>query len=168
MEPSLRLCPGCKLEMPISGKVYDGDFNSSPECWSVFEEVLASEFQNVVLFGQVHQLTVDSYAVQHAGGRHRDKSVCVHLVGLYLALERNITSVDVPPYLQRLGSTVTSWPHLPPPVDRGSLTIFDVAMAESSQLHALRVRQWAAQLWSAWSPHHEEVAKLAGKCFTVK
>ena len=64
MEPSTRLCPGCGLEMPRCDKVYECDFNSSPEYWSVFEEVLAAEFQNAVIFGQVHQLTVDTYAVQ--------------------------------------------------------------------------------------------------------
>ena len=98
MEPSMRICPGCGLEMPLAYRVYECNFNSSPECWSVFEEVLAAEFQNAVLFGQVHQLTVDTYAVQHA----------------------------------------------------------------------LRVRQWAYQLWRAWSPHHESVAELAGRGFAVK
>ena len=40
---------------------------------SLFEEVLAAEFQNPVLFRQIHQLTVDTYAVQHAGGQHPDR-----------------------------------------------------------------------------------------------
>ena len=59
--------------------------------------MLAREFQNAPLFGQIHQLTVDAYAVQHAGGRHPDKSVCVHLVGLYLENELGIKSTDVAP-----------------------------------------------------------------------
>jgi hypothetical protein len=126
----------------------------------VFEEVLAVEFQNAVLFGQVHQLTVDAYAVQHAGGQHPDKSVCVHLVGLYLMLERSVSPVEVPPLLQRLASTA-SWLHLDPPEARASLTVFDVAVAETLDAHALRVREWAAEVWSAWSPHHEAVRELA-------
>ncbi|MEA2336312.1 MAG: hypothetical protein QOE82_319 [Thermoanaerobaculia bacterium] len=30
---------------------YDGYFNCSPECWSVFTEVIGREFSNAVLFG---------------------------------------------------------------------------------------------------------------------
>ena len=100
----MRACPGCGLELPPGKRTYGRKFHASAECWSVFEEVLAAEFQNPVLFGQVHQLTVDAYAVQHAGGRHPDKSVCIHLVGLYLALERGVAPVDVPRQLQRLAT----------------------------------------------------------------
>ena len=77
-------CPGCGLELAAGTQGYERKFNASAECWSVFEEVLAKEFQSAPLFGQVHQLTVDAFAVQHAGGRHPDKSVCIHLVGLHL------------------------------------------------------------------------------------
>lgn len=164
MEPTMRVCPGCGLAMPAGDRVYDGGYHASPECWSVFGEVLATEFQNAVLFGQIHQLTVDTYAVQHAGGEHRDKSVCVHLVGLHLVFERAVAPVEVPRHLQRLADAVTAWPHLSPPTDRGPLTVFDVAMAESMREHASRVREWATQLWSVWSQHHPAVAELAERC----
>jgi hypothetical protein len=147
--------------MPLSDRSYDRKFHASAECWSVFEKVLAAEFQNPGLFGQGHQLTVDAYAVQHAGGRHPDKSVCVHLVGLHLVLERNVAPVEVPRRLQRLASRA-SWPHLDPPEGRASLTVRDVALAESPRTHVLRVRAWAAQVWRAWSPHHEVARQLAG------
>ena len=75
-------CPGCGLRMPVSeGAAYDGYYNTSPECWSVYTEVLGAEYSNPVLFGQVHQLTVDTYAVQHPGGLHPDKSIAIHLAG---------------------------------------------------------------------------------------
>ena len=156
----MRSCPGCGLEMPLSQRVYDRKFHASAECWSVFEEVLAAEFQNSVLFGQAHQLTVDAYAVQHAGGNHPDKSVCVHLVGLHLVLERSVAPVDVPRRLQRLASRAT-WPHLEPPEEQACLTVCDVALADSPQTHALRVREWATQVWQAWSAHHDIARDLA-------
>lgn len=156
-------CPGCGLEMPDSERIYDRKFHASPECWSVFEEVLAAEFQSVFLFGKVHQLTVDAYAAQHAGGAHPDKSVCVHLVGLHLALEDGVPPVDVAPKLQRLAGIVTAWPHLDPPGDRAPLTICDVALAESPGAHVNRVREWAAQVWRSWSPHHETIRDLASR-----
>jgi len=146
--------------MPRSDRHYDRGFNASAECWSLFEEVIALEFQNAVLFGQVHQLTVDTYAVQHAGGRHPDKSVCIHLVGLYLVLERSVRPVDVPPRLQRLARRA-SWPHLDPPDVRAALTVQDVALADSPETHASRVREWAAQVWKAWSPHRDTARALA-------
>src|ERR1700737_4528265 len=160
MALEMRTCPGCGLAMPLSERSYDRKFHASAECWSVFEEVLAAEFQNPVLFGEAHQLTVDTYAVQHAGGRHPDKSVCVHLVGLHLALERNVAPVEVPRRLQRLARRA-SWPHLDPPEERASLTVRDVALEDSSRTHALRVREWAEQVWRAWSPHHEVAHELA-------
>lgn len=146
--------------MPASERRYDRKFHASPECWSVFEEVIGIEFQAPALFGQVHQLTVDAYAVQHAGGRHPDKSVCIHLVGLCLVLERGVAPREVPPRLQRLAGRA-SWPHLEPPAQRASLTVCDVALAGSPEAHALCVREWAAQVWRAWSSHHELARELA-------
>jgi hypothetical protein len=154
-------CPGCGLEMPAGRQAYDGYFNTSPGCWSVFGEVLAAEFQDGVLFGQVHQLTVDAYAVQHAGGIHPDKSVSVHLVGLYLVLVKGLTPAEVAPRYQRLIGSKPTWPRLTPPPVSGPLTAFDVASAESPEEHARLVRNWAAQVWNAWQRHHEVVATLA-------
>jgi len=68
------VCPGCKLSMPENRSLtYDGYYTVSPECWNVYTEVLQAEFSNMVLFGQVHQLTVNTYAVQHAGGIQKSK-----------------------------------------------------------------------------------------------
>lgn len=159
-----RVCPGCGLQMPLShSAVYDGYFNTSPECWSVFTEVLASEFGNAVLFGRVHQLTVDTYAVQHAGGLHPDKSVAVHLSGLHLALERGVPPVQVAPLLQRIAAGVNVWPHLEPPQNSGPITIFDVALASSMEDHMAAVRKWARQVWSAWSAAHEQIAAFVDR-----
>ncbi len=48
-----------------------------------------------------------------------------------------------------------------PPEARTPLTVLDVALAESPETHALRVREWAAQVWRAWSPHHDVARDLA-------
>ncbi len=135
-------------------------YNASPECWSVFTEVLAAEYVDAVLFGQVHQLTVDTYAVQHAGGTHPDKSVAVHLVGLHLVLERGLKPPMVPPELQRLAETTTSWPHFEPPPRVTSPTVFDVALAGGGEEHIRIVRTWSRAVWDAWATHHAAVAAL--------
>jgi len=153
-------CPGCGLTLPAGDRAYDRKFHASAECWATFEEVLAREFQDAVLFGQVHQLTVDTYAVQHAGGRHPDKSVCVHLTGLCLALEKGVRPADVPRKLQGL-VVARRWPHLAPPEERAGRTVQDVALADSPQAHVLRTREWAAEVWRVWSPHHDTARDLA-------
>lgn len=158
-------CPGCGLELPRSDFPYTGYFHASRECWSVYTEILAREFQDAVVFGRVHQLTVDAYAVQHAGGPQSDKSVGVHLVGLYLVLERGLTPPEVPPHLQRLVPRVSRWPHFEPPVERGASTVRDVAAASSSMEHAARARAWAEEVWRAWRTHHASIAELAARAY---
>lgn len=145
--------------MPASDRAsYQDYYNTSAECWHVYTEVLGSEYGNAVLFGQVHQLTVDTYAVQHAGGAHPDKSIAIHLSGLHLALERGMAPTKVPRLLQRLAETVQAWPHFPPPTDRGTLTVLDVALSDSVEAHIETVREWAGVMWGAWSPYHADVA----------
>jgi hypothetical protein len=126
----------------------------------VFEQVLATEYQNGAQLGQVHRLTVDTYAVQHAGDRHPDKSVCVHLVGMYLELERGLPPHTVAPRMQQLAAR-REWPHLEPPSGRTTLTIRDVANADSPAIHAQHVRAWAAEVWQLWSPYHGVARELA-------
>jgi hypothetical protein len=165
LESRTTICPGCGLELPRGEAACDSYYHLTPECWALYTEVLSREYQNAALFGQVHQLTVDAYAVQHAGGPHPDKSVCVHLVGLHLVLERGLAPMDVPPRLQRMAASVSSWPHFAPPARRGPLTVFEVALAGSALEHATCVRAWAGQVWHAWSCHQADVAELAGKAF---
>ncbi|MHC4941569.1 MAG: DUF5946 family protein [Planctomycetota bacterium] len=61
---------------------------------------------------------------------------------------------------QRLADSVKVWPHFPPPVDRGNLTVFEVAFVDSVEEHVPRVREWAEQVWEAWSDWHAAVAVL--------
>jgi len=156
-------CPGCGLEMPArSDAPADGYFNTSRECWSVFTEVAGAEFSNALIFGRVHQLTVDAYAVQHAGGPHPDKSVDIHLVGLHLVNECGIAPTAAPPLMQRLASAVAEWPHFERPRVEWTKTIFDVALAAGdSEQHVHAVRAWSGTVWRAWAAHHAAIAELA-------
>ena len=43
--------------MPVDGTPpYQGYYHTSSECWSIYTEVLGTEFGNALIFGQVHQL----------------------------------------------------------------------------------------------------------------
>ncbi len=160
-------CPACGLATTGAPTPYDGYFHASDGCWAVFVDVLAREYANPVLFGQVHQLTVDAYAVQHSGGAHPDKSIDVHLVGLHLVLERGLRPTAVPPYLQRLAARVQRWPHFVPPSERARFTAQDVAFTGCALEHAARAREWAGQVWSCWRAHHDEVRAFAELCFVA-
>ena len=158
MNATESICPGCGLAMPRrTDAFYDGDYNNSPECWEVFTEVIGKEFGNAVLFGQVHQLTVDAYATQHAGGRHSSKSVVIHLCGLHLVIDRGVRPPQVPPLFQQLASVVRVWPCLPRPSAMPSITVFDVALAESVEDHVKLVREWSESVWEAWSSYHPQI-----------
>ena len=137
--------------------------NASPECWDLYTEVLAIEYSNASLFQQVHELTVDGYAVQHPGGKHPDKSLGIHLCGLHLMLDLGIPSANIPRLHQHVADNIETWPHFPPPPDLGSVTVLDVALAGSVEEHAGKVWQWARSVWQAWSPHHAAVAELVAR-----
>ncbi len=154
-------CPGCGLRMPVNdAATYQGYYNASADCWQVYTEVLGTEFSNALLFRQVHQLTVDTYAAQHPGGTHPDKSIAVHLSGLHLALERGFPLIKIPPVLHRLAEQVESWPHFPPPTNLGKITVFDVALSDSFEEHIRTVKGWAGSVWQAWAPYHPDVTDL--------
>jgi len=78
---------------------------STAGCWSCYGDLLAREYENPVLFGAVHRLTVDSYALQHPGDtndRRAIQSVWVHYAALQLALEHKCPLTDIPPVMQKL------------------------------------------------------------------
>ncbi|HEU4711110.1 MAG TPA: DUF5946 family protein [Pyrinomonadaceae bacterium] len=160
--PQEIICPGCGLSMPPrKTNTADCYYNTSTECWDLYTEVLGTEYSNAFLFGQVHQMTVDAYAVQHAGGPHPDKSLDVHLYGLYLALEKGIKSPYIPPLLQQIVPSIGgAWPHYDPPTKRAAITVFDVAICDSTECHIKTVREWAQAVWDSWSDYHAEVAQL--------
>jgi hypothetical protein len=88
-------------------------------------------------------------------------------VGLYLALDRGVSGIEVRAAHQRMGKPDPSWPRLPIPRRTGAMTVFDVAaagaMVGSVAGHAQAVRAWAAAVWQAWTVQHAKVAALAGR-----
>lgn len=155
-----RECPGCGLEMPRSDRVtYDGYFNCSPECWVLFEEVLAGVSADPA-YHPVHQLVIDAYAAQHAGGKHPDRSVLVHLVGLYAAFELRMPFVEIPTLLKRLATQTANWPHLRQPVLPAPLTVLEMATADCAQDGVSLAATWANAVWNSWAEQHDVIARF--------
>ena len=161
MRDSFSICPGCRLRMPISAKaVAKNYFNCSDECWSLFADIQGYQYGSASVFRQSHQLTVDAYACQHAGGDHPDKSVAIHLSGLFLAFELGCASTKIPRLLQRLADFHTEWPNLNVPSECGRLNAFDIALVDDPIEHSAIVRTWASEIWDSWIAEHPTISGL--------
>ena len=90
-------CPGCRLLLPEGEGATHPYIGSSPACWALFGDILAREYSDPAYFRR-HQLTVDTYAVQHPGRPERRsvQSVALHLVTLCLILEDGADPGDGP------------------------------------------------------------------------
>jgi hypothetical protein len=138
--------------------------NASAECWQVFADVTGFELNHAELVRDFHQLAVDAYGAQHAGGQTPPIRVFFSLVGLHLALDRGQSGTDVRAAHQRLGRRRSSWPLFDPPDQTGTVTAADVAAAGvdagSVAGHAQAMRDWAESVWHAWRPQHPRVIEL--------
>ena len=161
------VCPGCGLKLPGTGLSWEPKSFASPECWQIHGEIAGFELAHPELAGRFHQLTVDAYGAQHSGGDGRGIRIVYSLVGLHLALDRGWSGVAVRRAHQGMGRPQPSWPAFRRSADVGSLTVLDVARAGvragSVSGHAEVVQRWAAAVWAAWAPRHEEVAALTDR-----
>ncbi len=123
-------------------------------CLKLFEEILTREFSDY-RYGKIHRLTVDAYSLQHPDAYMRSgKSFAAHLTGIYAALEAEDALA--------VNQTVQKWLSTNPkiekparlPEQRGNLTITFIHSAVDADEHDKRVREWAQEVWSAWSEHH--------------
>jgi hypothetical protein len=125
-------------------------------CNELFQEVVGREFTRPELF-QVHRLTVDAYSLQHPDQYMRSaKSAAAHLIGMCWAMEgRHDPSVSIAVSRFLDGAPRITRPNrLPPPGERGTMTIVDIFLAPDSAEHIRRVGEWARGAWEAWSDHH--------------
>jgi len=130
-------------------------------CNTIFQEVVGREFSQVELF-RVHRLTVDAYSLQHPGQYMKsNKSAAAHLVGMCWSLEGD----GGPGVSRALSGWLDGTPQIPdlpraPGGRRGSRTVVDVYLAETSEGHLAAVEDWAADVWAAWGPYHDVARRL--------
>jgi Family of unknown function (DUF5946) len=131
---------------------------SSSGCWKAYGEVLAREYENPMLFGAVHRLTVDAYALQHPGDpsdRRAQQSVWVHYAALYLALKKTEDHSRIASIMQTL--TAGTFPALPPAPKRFEVTLEDV-IAQGVSNHVSAVGAWADCALNAWAELEDQTA----------
>lgn len=158
----LRPCHGCGALVPETGGFTHRYIGASPGCWAVYGEVLAKEYGDL-RYWRSHQLTVDAYAAQHPGepSPQSVQSVAVHLIGLYLQLERGLRPEEIIRARKRTASRKRDLVWLEPPVLAGDLTVLDVRDAGDPDEHGRLVRLWARSVWQAWAPRHDTVRRWA-------
>jgi hypothetical protein len=133
---------------------------SSPGCWAVYGEVLAREYSDPA-YATVHRQTVDAFAVQHPGkpSKQSIRSVGIHLVRLYLILERGFSDQAAAKAMPRISSGKDEFHWLTPPASMGPTTAVDVWRTNGAQEHIHTVQDWALSAWQAWAQHHEQVRR---------
>jgi hypothetical protein len=159
---TLEACPGCGERLPAIDGATHPYVGASSACWTRFAELSAT------LPGAgtpLRRLVTDAYMVQHPGvpERRAIQSVGVHLVALYLVLERDLPPVDVSPALQRMLSRPPAWRWLDPPVPNGPTALGDLAAAVSLPAPALRdaIEAYVRAVWWSWAAYHDVVAGWA-------
>ena len=133
---------------------------SSPGCWNAYGELLAREYESPVLFGAVHRLTVDAYALQHPGDasdRRARKSVWVHYAALYLSLRKKEDHSRIPAIMQKL--TVRTFPALPLAPAQFDVTLEDV-LARGKTNHISAVKAWADSAFEAWAELEDQTVAM--------
>jgi len=156
--PRETVCPGCGLALSARPEApKHAYYGASAECWALNGELLAREFQDPARF-PVHQLSVDTYAVQHPGvpERRSIQSVGLHLMTLCLILEDGADPLHGPRLHKRfLGRPAFHW--LEPPQPNGHLTVAYPLRSQSWEEHRDTVHAWARDVWDAWATHHHTI-----------
>jgi hypothetical protein len=140
--PPRSRCIGCGVELPaVEGPVHRY-LESSPACWAAYGVLLAREYTDPA-YRTLHKLSVDSYAVQHAGhpSPQTIQSAVVHLVRLCLVLEDGVPFDAATATMQVVAARKGAYHWLEPPADRGQFTLADVGTAATPAEHA-QIRTW--------------------------
>lgn len=158
----IKACYGCHARVPdIDGPIHPY-IGASPGCWAIYVEVLAKEYGEY-RHPCVHRLTVDTYAAQHPGvpSRQAIQSVAVHLISLFLLIERCFDFDHMTEAINRALKQRDNFVWLEPPAALGDITILDVQKAKNLKAHTRRVKKWAEAVWEAWAPHRATIQRWA-------
>jgi hypothetical protein len=121
-------------------------------CQRLFDELGAAVYADVRR-ASVHDIAVDAYSMQHPEEYGRSaKSYAAHLMRLCCGVEHK---GDAKTYetIRRWLDGRTGLDRPLPPAERGTITIADV-VTQPIEGYADAVRDWAAQVWAAYSSQH--------------
>jgi len=172
----MRQCPGCKIILPIKENIpYEGNLArygvTSPECLALFNELLLKEYE----YNRPILARFDAYGVQHppykeiqeklkVSSRYiaaSKQSVAIHLIALYLMLEKKLPLSDIPIIMNRILSSGIALENevLITPKQLGDLNIAAVTKACNKEEHIQLAWLWNQSAWNAWQIYHDKVAQ---------
>lgn len=122
-------------------------------CQAAFDVLLARAWESAAR-ASVHNLAVDTYAMQHAEEYGRSaKSYAAHLTALCWAIDAGGD--------QRVYWGIPRWLDTSPAIQRpanltlrGRTTVLDVLRPEPEDAYPALVRRWAQDVWAAYAPQH--------------
>jgi len=88
------ICPGCRLKLKSKQLLPSSRFNASGACYKLFTDLSGYTLSNND-DRFMHQLIVDAYSAQHAGGNTKNITVIFALIGLCLVIEHQYTGRQV-------------------------------------------------------------------------
>lgn len=162
--PLQSACPDCGAVLPVVDGPRHRYLGASAACWAAFS-ALNNAGDPPLASGQMNGLITDAYAVQHPGepSPQAIQSVAVHLLVLYAVLDQGLEPVralDV--RIRALGNDPDRkhdrfhW--LTPASSDYSLTIADVAAADTPEGRTATAERWIEEVWRAWSTHRSQAA----------
>ena len=158
--PDLSACPGCGLKLPKLDAPTPAHLGASPACWALYGQLLVRQY-SVPVNDAVHRLTVATYAAQHPdnSGPRSSGSTALQLIALCVMLERGASARQTTAFLAAMLERAQAFRWLEPPTPNGTINVANVLAARTPNEHGQLVRRWAANVWSAWAPHHAQVRR---------
>ena len=161
METEKTKCYGCRGLVDKKEGEPHTYIGATQGCWDLYGQILAKEYGEYNYPQLTHRLTVDTYAVQHPGhpSRQSIQSVNVHLISLYLILEKGIDGETATLKMGEILSRNPKFEWLEPPTINGRITVIDVLTAINQDDHERKVREWAEDVWRCWYSKHQQSIK---------
>jgi len=124
-------------------------YNASAQCLALFHTLSGIHFDEADP-AFIHQVAVDCYGAQHAGGPARPITAVFSLVGLCLHLEHGFTGKQVQAAHAAMARGQKNWPVLLAPSVRYPVTVDSVVQCETASARTVQLKVWAQATWDAW------------------
>lgn len=111
----------------------------------------------------IHQVSVDTYAAQHAGPQVKPISTAFALAGLYLVFERDFSGRQVQRVHMEMARRRRAWPRFEPPETRAMMTVQEVVLAPDAQKQAA-ILDWGRAVWETWKGDNTSISGLLSEC----
>ena len=109
----------------------------------------------------IHENSADAFRAQHVSETTKPMAVIFAVMGLYLYLEKGFTGRQVQMCHMRMARQRKSWPTLPLPKQKASLSVADVVAAEAGPKRDAMIRDWCAAVWAIWQESRPQIVELA-------